>query len=206
MITEFIIWLVAGILNIINQLGYLGIFIGMTIESSFFPFPSEVIMAPAGALIAQGQMSWIPVLVAGILGSLVGAYINYFLALSLGRTTVELLIKKYGGLLFLTNENLKKSDTYFKQNGEITTFVGRLIPVIRQLISLPAGFSKMNLAKFSIYTALGAGIWSLILVVLGFYLGSNAELLQQNLNVIYLIFVGIGIIMFVIHFLRKKKN
>ncbi len=206
MITELFTGIIAGILNIINQLGYFGIFLGMTIESSFFPFPSEVIMAPAGALIAQGQMSWLPVLIAGIAGSLVGAYINYFLALFLGRTTIELLIKRYGGFLFLTNNSLKKSDLYFRQNGDITTFVGRLIPVIRQLISLPAGFSKMNLAKFSFYTALGSGIWSLILVFLGYFLGANAELLHKNLELISWSLAVIGLIFLIVYVYKKRKR
>ena len=107
MIEQFFSQSIETLLLIINQLGYLGIFLGMTIESSFFPFPSEIILIPAGALVAQGKMSFLLVLLAGILGSLVGAFINFFLALYLGRTTVEFLLSKYGKVLFLSKKSLE---------------------------------------------------------------------------------------------------
>jgi membrane protein DedA with SNARE-associated domain len=206
MITEALSFVINWLLNAISQLGYLGIFIGMTIESSFFPFPSEIILTPAGALAAQGQMSFLLILLFGILGSLTGALINYFLALFLGRTTIEFLVKKYGSFLFLKQASLKKSDMYFKEKGEVTTFVGRLIPVVRQLISLPAGFSRMNLAKFSFYTCLGAGLWSLILISLGYFLGNNSELLKQNLSIITLALAILGIIFLVYYIYKKRKR
>ena len=163
---EFFSQIVDGLFAIIANFGYLGIFIGMTIESSFFPFPSEVIMIPAGALIASGQMTFFWVFFAGLLGSLVGALINFFLAFFLGRKTINFLILKYGKFFLLGKKGLERSDDYFKNHGEITTFIGRLIPVVRQLISLPAGFSKMNLFKFCLFTSLGAGIWIAILIYL----------------------------------------
>ena len=166
--------LVQLLLAFINQIGYLGIFLGMTLESSFIPFPSEIIMIPAGALVAQGQMSFLIVFFMGLLGSLTGALINFFLALFLGRTTIDFFVDKYGRFIFISQDKLKKSDDYFKKYGEITTFVGRLIPVIRQLISLPAGFSKMNLKKFCAFTSLGAGLWSLILISVGYFFGNNS--------------------------------
>lgn len=165
--------IIQSLLDLVHSLGYLGIFLGMTLESSFFPFPSEAVLIPAGALASQGKMTIFNAFLMGILGSLAGALINYFLALFLGRKTTDYLVDKYGKFLFLTKEKLRKSDRYFEKHGEITTFVGRLIPVVRQVISLSAGFSKMNIWRFLLYTGLGAGIWSLILVLVGFYFDSN---------------------------------
>ena len=207
MLNELISQFVTTLLTVINNLGYFGIFIGMTIESSFVPFPSEVILIPAGVLAAKGQMTFFMIFLAGLFGSLTGALINYFLALYLGRTTIDLLISKYGKFLFLTSVNLKKSDLYFEKHGEITTFIGRFIPVIRQLISLPAGFSKMNLFKFSLFTALGAGIWAAILIYIGYFFGENSSWINQNLSSLTLSITLLSIVSFIIYiFLQKKKK
>lgn len=205
MIIELITQLTALLLSIINELGYLGIFIGMTIESSFFPFPSEVILIPAGALVAQGKMTLWIVFVAGLLGSLTGALINFFLAMYLGRTTIDILISKYKRILFLNHEKIKQSDDYFRKHGEITTFVGRFIPVIRQLISLPAGFSRMNLFKFCLFTSLGAGAWVAILIYLGILFGNNAILIQENLHIITMIVLLLAGIVGVLYVLLNRK-
>ena len=193
---EFFSQIVDGLLAIIANFGYFGIFVGMTIESSFFPFPSEIIMIPAGALIAKGEMVFIWVFLAGLLGSLAGALINFFLAFYLGRKTINFLILKYGKIFLLGKKGLEKSDIYFKKHGEITTFIGRLIPVVRQLISLPAGFSKMNIFKFCLFTSLGAGIWIAILIYLGYIFGNNLELIKTNMTLIFLvIFLFLSIIL-----------
>ncbi|MDP3758202.1 MAG: DedA family protein [Candidatus Daviesbacteria bacterium] len=184
---EFFSQIIEGLLAIIAKFGYFGIFIGMTIESSFFPFPSEIVMIPAGALIASGQMTFFWVFFAGLLGSLAGALINYFLAFFLGRKTINFLVLKYGKFFLLGKKGLERSDIYFKKHGEITTFIGRLIPVVRQLISLPAGFSKMNLFRFCLFTSLGAGIWTAILIYLGYLFGNNLELIKSNMTLIFLV-------------------
>jgi membrane protein DedA with SNARE-associated domain len=206
MLGDIFLQLSSVLVGVINQLGYLGIFLGMTIESSFFPFPSEIIMIPAGALVATGEMSFLLVFLAGLLGSVLGALINYSLALFLGRTSVDFLLDKYGKMLFLSKNNLRKSDDFFKKNGQITTFIGRLIPGIRQLISLPAGFSRMKLPKFIFFTSLGAGIWALVLILVGYFLGNNSALIEQNMNLITWITGAIALVIITIYMLKKKKK
>ena len=206
MILEFLSQITIFLLSIVSQFGYLGIFVGMAVESSFFPFPSEIILIPAGALVAKGEMSFILVFLAGLFGVLIGASFNYILALFLGRTSVDFLIQKYGKLFFISEKKLRKTDIYFKKHGEVTTFVGRLIPGIRQLISLPAGFARMNFSKFILFTALGAGIWNLILIYIGYFFGNNFELITKNLNIVILFLLVFSLIILLIYFLWKKKN
>lgn len=159
--------IISTIVEIVGTLGYAGIFVMMFLESSFFPFPSEVVMIPAGYLAYQGEMNAIIAVLCGIAGSLAGALFNYYIALKLGR---ELLIT-YGKYVFFTEQTMQKMDNFFEKHGPISTFIGRLITVVRQYISLPAGLARMNLAKFCIYTSLGAGIWVIILTVIGYYVG-----------------------------------
>jgi membrane protein DedA with SNARE-associated domain len=201
---SFASWLV----SLIGYSGYPGIFILMAIESSFIPFPSEIVMIPAGWLVATGQMSWLFALGAGILGSLAGALFNYYLAFYLGRKAVSKLVSQYGKLFFIDENSIEKSERFFKKHGPITTFIGRLIPIVRQLISLPAGFAKMNLAKFCIYTAVGAGIWSAVLLWLGYTFGNNQALIEQNLNLItWLVVAVVAAIIFVYALcIRNKKR
>ncbi|MCV6607207.1 MAG: DedA family protein, partial [Campylobacterales bacterium] len=157
MLGEIVKWIV----ETVGDLGYLGIIFMMFLESSFFPFPSEVVMVPAGYLSSKGEMNIFLVIIAGICGSLLGAYLNYFLALKLGRKTLH----KFGHYVFIKEETLDKVEKFFADHGKISTFTGRLIPGIRQLISLPAGLAKMDLKIFTIYTGLGAGIWVTILTI-----------------------------------------
>ncbi|MAG38365.1 DedA family protein [Candidatus Pacearchaeota archaeon] len=206
MLTEIFSSITEFIVNLIGSLGYLGIFLGMTVESSFFPFPSEIILIPAGVLVQRGELAFSLVFLAGLLGSLAGALINYFLALYLGRPLVMSLINKYGKALVISKKSVLKSESFFNKHGEITTFVGRLIPAIRQLISLPAGFSKMNLSKFIIFTSLGAGIWGALLIYIGILFGNNQSLIEQNLNVITLSLIGISLAITLIYLLIKKKK
>lgn len=165
---EMINFIVANIVEIVGALGYFGIFAMMFLESTFFPFPSEVVMIPAGYLAYKGEMNAIIAVIMGILGSLGGALFNYFLALKFGR----IFVLKFGKYFFFSEKTMNQMEAFFKAHGEISTFIGRLIPAVRQYISLPAGLAKMNVAKFSIYTALGAGIWVIILTILGYYVGA----------------------------------
>ena len=167
----------------IFHLGYPGIFLLMAIESSFIPFPSEVVLIPAGYLAYEGEMNLFLILLFAVAGSLVGAFVNYFIALYLGRR----FILRFGKYFFISEETLAKLDAFFENHGHISTFTGRLIPGIRQLISIPAGITRMNLFEFTLYTALGAGIWSLVLILLGYFIGQEQDLLQRYLKEITLI-------------------
>ena len=139
-------WLVA----VIGHLGYTGVVGLMFLESSFFPFPSEVVVPPAGYLASQGEMNLILVILSGILGSILGGLFNYWIAVKWGRPIFE----KYGKYFFITSETLDKADDFFEKHGHISTFTGRLIPVLRQYISLPAGLARMPLKQFCAYTGI----------------------------------------------------
>lgn len=203
----FISQVVTVLLGIVADLGYFGIFFGMTLESSFFPFPSEVILIPAGVLISQGKMSFFPVLILAVLGSIVGAFINYFIAFSLGRKAIERLVSKFGKVLFISKNELDRTDDYFKHHGHITTFIGRLLPGIRQLISLPAGFSKMDISKFLLFTSLGAGFWSIVLIFTGWLAGRNQAWLQNHPVFVTLLLIAICAVIIISYviFVRKKR-
>lgn len=151
--------------------GAWGIFLGMALESSFVPFPSEVIMIPWGYFSAQGHMAWPWVLALGILGSLAGALVNYYLAVWLGRPALA----RWGRYVLISPVQVERMEVFFRRHGEITTFVGRLIPGVRQYISFPAGLARMPMLRFLTYTGLGAGIWSGILLWAGWVLGKQLQ-------------------------------
>jgi len=158
--------------------GFALIVLFMTIESSFIPFPSEVVMIPAGFLAARGELSFgSPMLdasvavLAGTVGSLAGAYVNYYLALWLGQP----FLVKYGKFFFLPPKNLERAEELFREYGAGATFVCRLLPAIRQLISIPAGLAKMPLGPFTLWTGLGAGIWVIVLTATGYYFGATTS-------------------------------
>ena len=188
--------IVTYLVDTIGSFGYIGIFLLMFLESSFFPFPSEVVMIPAGYLAYKGEMNLGLVLFFGISGSLAGAWFNYFLAHKFGR-----------GFLFkiISQEKVTKLEEFFDKHGHISTFTGRLIPGIRQYISFPAGLAKMDYKKFTFYTILGAGIWVVILTMLGYFIGQNQELIHKYLKeitIVTIIFVGILIIWYI----KNEKN
>ena len=189
--------IVLAITTSIATLSYFGIFILMFLESSFLPFPSEIIMIPAGYLAYKGKMNLSLILLVGILGSLLGAWLNYFLADKFGR---KILLK------FLKERHLKKVEIFFKRHGHISTFNGRLIPIVRQYISFPAGLAKMNPLKFTIYTTLGATIWVTILALLGYTLGQNEVLIHQHLTQITTMTIIVISILTIIYKISKKKQ
>ncbi|HGZ70236.1 MAG TPA: DedA family protein, partial [Nitratifractor sp.] len=179
------------LVSTIGSMGYFGIFALMFLESSFFPFPSEVVMIPAGYLAYKGDMSLSLVLLSGIAGSLAGAWFNYLLASKFGRRFLSKI---------MSHEKVDKLEAFFENHGHISTFTGRLIPGIRQYISFPAGLAKMNALKFSIYTTLGAGIWATILTLLGYFLGANQELIHhylKEITIVTLVIVAIIIAIYI---------
>jgi membrane protein DedA with SNARE-associated domain len=164
---QFFHWLAETVL----ALGYPGIVILMAIESSVLPLPSELVMPPAGYLAAKGQMNgWIAV-AAGTVGSVIGALANYALAVFVG----EPVLRRYGKYILLSQRSLDRAEAFFRRHGEISTLIGRLLPVIRHLISVPAGMCRMRLGRFAAFTAFGAAVWCGILVYLGWLIGRHGE-------------------------------
>jgi len=194
--------IVAIIVSSIGGMGYIGIVLLMTLESSFFPFPSEVVVPPAGYLASQGEMNIFLVIFSGIIGSVLGAFVNYYIAYKYGRN----LLITYGKYFFINEEKFKKIESFFINHGEISTFVGRLIPGVRQYISFPAGLAKMNLSKFIFYTALGAGIWVVILAYVGYFIGNNIELIKEKLHIITIIIIPFIIIIIMLYIVINKNK
>lgn len=195
--------------------GLVLVFVFMTVESSFIPFPSEVVMIPAGFLAARGELGMAPyaalaaAVATGILGSLAGAFANYFMALRLGRPFLE----RYGRYFFVKPEPLARACEVFNRYGAATTFVCRLVPVIRQLISIPADISRMPLGSFALFTGLGAGIWTAILAAVGFAIGrSTADISYlelctkgKDMAAAHLpLVVGGALVLVVLYFLASK--
>ncbi len=171
MLHSFFHWLAQTVL----ALGYPGIVILMAIESSVLPLPSELVMPPAGYLAAQGQMSAVLAVASGTLGSVLGALLNYGLAVYVG----EPVLRKYGRYVLLSERSLDRTEAFFRRHGEISTLVGRLLPVIRHLISIPAGMSRMPLGRFVAFTAVGAGTWCAVLTYLGWLIGKHGQAVEQ---------------------------
>lgn len=191
-------------------MGYWGVVFLMAVESSFIPFPSEVVVPPAAYLAAQGVMNIYLVIVAGITGSLIGASINYYLAMTLGRTVIYRLANYKLAKLFLIDEaKIKKSEDFFLKYGRVSTFTGRLVPVVRQLISIPAGFSRMNYASFLFYTFIGSGLWTVILAILGYTFGANSEVFSGYYHAIKIFVFALVLLLFILlgmkRLLKKKK-
>jgi membrane protein DedA with SNARE-associated domain len=194
-------------LGITESMGYFGVFLLMAVESSFIPFPSEIVIPPAAYLAFTGEMNIFLVILAGILGSLLGASVNYFLARGLGRSIVYSIAKKrFWRYLFITRRKIEKAENYFLEYGGLSTFLGRLVPGVRQLISLPAGFSKMNFGKFLFYTFLGSGIWVTILALLGYFFGANQELLMDYYKEITLgAILFVIAVVFLVYLIKRKR-
>ena len=195
-----------------DHMNYSTITLLMTVESSFIPFPSEVVVPPAAYIASQedSNMNIVLVVVFATIGALLGAIINYYLALFLGRPVIYRFAEsKIGKMCLLSAENVKKAEDYFNKHGNVSTLIGRLIPAIRQLISIPAGLSRMHLGNFLLYTFIGATLWNTVLAVLGYIAHGNADLIGRYNKELSHILVGLGIL-FVLYLIYngffKKKN
>lgn len=176
----FMLWpVVTYIVNAVSHFWYFGIFIMMTIESSFIPFPSEVAMIPAGYLVSQWTMNFYILFLVGTFGAYVWASINYLLGKYFGAKIIKSLVHRYGKYFFVSEKHYLQSEIFFKKHGGITTFNGRLIPAVRHLISIPAGVFHMNYLKFALYTVAGAGLWNIVLLGIGYVAGQNKQLIEQ---------------------------
>lgn len=209
---DFIVNLAGGALDNLN---YFWIILFMAIESSFIPFPSEVVMIPAAYMAAEeGKMSIPMIILCGTVGALIGALVNYALAYFLGRPIVyKFANSRFGHMCLIDQEKVEKAESFFDKHGVVSTLIGRMIPAIRQLISIPAGLAKMNIWKFMLYTSLGAGLWNAVLVGIGFAFHtqiSKDALISTISHYSHIIGVAaivlvVGIIVFLIYQGTKKK-
>jgi len=190
------------LLNFINQIGYIGIFIGMFLESTLIPIPSELIMIPAGIAAQQGSMNIYFIVLAGVLGNVLGAIFSYYLAASIGHP----ILLRIGKYFLVKPKTIIKIEEFFKNHGPISVFIGRLLPGFRHFISLPAGIAKMDIKTFSYYTTLGSSIWTSILAGLGYFIGENQEVIKDNLQGIVLGSVTICVVIVVVYIFFKKRK
>ncbi len=196
-----------------DNMNYGTITLLMTTESSFIPFPSEVVVPPAAYKASQegSDLNIFLVVIFATIGAIIGALINYYLALWLGRPIVHKFAEsKFGKLCLLSSDKVTKAENYFVKHGRSSTFIGRLVPGIRQLISIPAGLAKMPIIHFVLFTTLGAGIWNAILAILGYMAHGQADLINKYSSELSYILLGLGIL-FVIYlvysgFIKKKKT
>lgn len=194
---EFLKEITAWLVETIGSMGYTGVVTLMFLESSFFPFPSEVVLPPAGYLAWKGEMSLLAAIASGIAGSILGALFNYWVAVRFGRP----FLLRYGRYFFVSAESMEKAEVFFARHGHVSTLVGRLLPVIRQYISLPAGVTRMNLTLFTVFTALGAGLWVVVLTLAGYLLGEHQERLVRYLHVLPLACAGAALLLVLLYIL-----
>ena len=198
-ITEF---LSLYITRFMESTGYITVFIAMTMESMVFPVPSEAVMPFAGFLIAEGKFTFFWVVLISTTASLVGSAISY----AIGFFCEEAVIHRYGRFLLLDKEELEATQRFFNRYGEATIFISRFIPVVRHLISIPAGFARMNFLRFYLFTVLGAGLWNAFLAYTGFYLKSNWEIVMRYSRVVDIFVILILVILLGYYLYRHMKK
>ncbi len=189
------------LINTLQAWGYTGIFILMALESLVIPVPAEIVLIPAGFLVFKGSMSFTLLIIISTLGSLAGSLLSYLIAYKLGRKSFEKIAKKYSQIPFWNIKHLKNSEKFFEKHGHLTIFISRFVPGLRHVISLPAGFSKMNLFEFSFYTFLGAGIYNSFLIFLGYFVGTKENYLTSHVGII----AGLIVVLFLVGILVYRK-
>jgi membrane protein DedA with SNARE-associated domain len=189
------------------NLNYFSVMLLMTVESSFIPFPSEVVVPFAAFKAAEGELNIFLVVLFSSLGAMLGAFINYYLALWLGRPIVYKFAEStLGKMCLLSREKVEYAEKYFVKHGKASTFIGRLVPAVRQLISIPAGLSRMRIRDFTVYTLAGASIWNIILAVIGYFMYSMKDTIFPFLKEI-MIFIGVLFVVFLVYKgLKARKN
>jgi membrane protein DedA with SNARE-associated domain len=185
--------------NIIYEIGYVGVMVLMAMESMIFPVPSEAVMPFTGFLVYEEKFSWIGVFISSTLGSIIGSSISYLMGLYGGRA----FILKYGKYFLLEKEHLEITEKFFSKYGEITILISRFIPVVRHLISIPAGMARMNFMKFIIFTTIGASAWNMFLAYVGYILKSNWKEIMKYSKVFDLIII-LAIFLLSVYFLYKQ--
>lgn len=197
-------WLESILTQDVGQYGYLAVFITMALESACIPIPSEIVMPYAGYLVTQNQMTILNATIVASLANLSGSWIAYFVGRYGGRSFIE----KYGKYVFLSYKHLAWADKWFAEKGDITVLVSRMLPAVRTFISLPAGITRMNFFRFSIYTFIGALPWNLALVYVGYVFAGNWDLMQDYLHKFnYVIWgtLGLLVIAYILYRRQKKK-
>lgn len=180
--------IVSWIIHIVHELGYLGLFVMTFLESTFTPLPSEVTLIPAGFLIHEGKMHFLPVILSCWSGTMAGSYFTYWLAQTVGKR----VLVKYGKYFFFPESKILWVESYFLRHGRISVFTGRLVPGVRHIISFPAGLANMPLKFFMLCTFLGSSVWMGFLLAMGYFMGKNQELIMQ-----YIMPIKLGILLFV---------
>lgn len=189
------------------NMNYFTITVLMAIESSFIPFPSEVVIPPAAWKAAQGDLNFWLVLFFGTLGALIGALFNYYFAKYLGQRLIYAFADtRFAHMCMIDRSSIEKAEKYFVKHGKTSTFIGRLVPGIRQLISIPAGLASMPLKPFIFFTIIGSGLWNLILAIMGYYLYSQKALLEVYYNELSLLMVGLGVVFIIYLVVRSRRK
>ena len=201
-------WVAEWVIRVIETLGYAGLTVLVALENIFPPIPSEVILPLAGFLIGQNRFSFPAVLISTTLGSLIGALLLYGIGMAVGQQRVRRLFERYGKWALLTPDDLTRAESWFDRYGPVAVFIGRLVPVVRSLVSIPAGYRRMPLGQFLLLTGIGSALWNGALVSLGWALGENWHLIEKYvgwLQYLVIAVVAFLIVRFVWHRLRTRR-